>query len=92
MPEYYEIKIRGHLDPGWSDWFMGLKLTYLEGNETLLSGPLPDQAALHGLLERIRDLNLTLISVTSGDPSTQHSDKKYGGRNVSDKHSICHRK
>ncbi len=77
MPEYYEIKIRGHLDPYWSDWFAGLKLTYsLEGDETLLSGPLPDQGALHGLLERIRDLNMTLISVTRGDPSTQASDKE----------------
>ena len=65
MPEYYEIRIRGHLDQGWSDWFAGLELTHLEGNETLLSGSLPDQAALHGLLERIRDLNLALISVTS---------------------------
>ena len=70
MPEYYEIKINGHLDPHWSDWFMGLKLTHLEGDETLISGSLPDQGALHGLLERIRDLNLTLISVTSGDAPT----------------------
>ena len=75
MPENYEITIKGHLDPHWSDWFAGLKLTHLEGDETMLSGPLPDQAALHGLLERVRDLNLTLISVTSGGSSTQNSDK-----------------
>jgi hypothetical protein len=71
LPEYYEIKIRGHLDQYWSAWFAGLRLTHLEGNETLLSGSLPDQAALHGLLERIRDLNLTLISVSCSGPSTQ---------------------
>lgn len=63
MPENYEIKVRGHLDLAWSDWFSGLQMTHLEDDETLLSGPLTDQAALHGLLERIRDLNLTLISV-----------------------------
>ena len=76
MPEYYEIKIKGHLDRYWSDSFAGLKLTYLAGDETLLSGSLPDQAALHSLLERIRDLNLALISVTCGGPSTQYSNKK----------------
>ncbi len=79
MPEYYEIKVRGHLDQHWSDWFAGLKLTYLEGNVSALSGTLPDQAALHGLLERIRDLNLTLISVTSvSSPTLQIRDKKEG--------------
>ena len=63
MPEYYEIKIKGHLDSHWSEWFAGLKVTSLEAGETLLSGPVVDQAALHGVLERIRDLNLTLVSV-----------------------------
>lgn len=71
MPEYYEIRIKGHLDPRWSDWFAGLELSHQEEDETLLSGLLPDQAALHGLLERIRDLNLKLISVTSKVPSKQ---------------------
>jgi hypothetical protein len=75
MAEYYEIRIKGYLDQRWSEWFAGLKLTHLEGDETLLSGPLPDQAALHGLLERIRDLNLKLISVNCGTPSTQDADK-----------------
>jgi hypothetical protein len=76
MPEYYEVKIKGHLDPRWSEEFADLTLTHLEGDGTLLSGLLPDQAALHGLLERIRDLNLTLISVNSGRPSTPDSDEE----------------
>lgn len=76
MPEYYEIKIKGHLDPCWSEGFANLKLTQLEGDGTLLSGLLPDQGALYGVLERIRDLNMTLISVTCSDPSAQDSDKE----------------
>jgi hypothetical protein len=72
MPEYYEIKIKGYLDPHWSDWFAGLELTHLEDDETLLSGLLSDQTALHGLLERIRDLNLTLISVARSGSSVDY--------------------
>ncbi len=75
MPEYYEIKLRGHLDPRWTEWFAPLQLTHLPGDETLLCGWLPDQAGLHGLLERVRDLNLTLVSVTSG-VSTPEPEKE----------------
>ena len=74
MPEYYEIKIKGRFDSHWSERFAGLKLTYLESDETLLSGLLPDQAALHGLLELIRDLNITLVSITSGSSPNGYSD------------------
>jgi hypothetical protein len=74
MPDYYEIKIKGHLDQLWSEQLAGLKLTHQEGDKTLLSGYLPDQAALHGLLERIRDLNLTLISVNHLAQSTHRPE------------------
>jgi hypothetical protein len=74
MPEYYEIKIKGHLDQRWLEWFAGMKLTQLPEDGTLLSGELPDQGALHGILERIRDLNIPLISVTCGGEPIQHFD------------------
>ena len=61
--EHYAITVKGYLDPCWSEWFEGLAMAYTESGETILSGPVPDQAALHGLLTRIRDLNLTLIAV-----------------------------
>ncbi len=61
--EYYVIRIGSRLDGCWADWFAGLALTYTAGGDTLLTGALPDQAALHGVLARIRDLNVPLISV-----------------------------
>jgi len=66
MADYYEIVIKGQLDGGWSAWFSGLLITPLDGDQTMISGQLEDQAMLHGLLERIRDLNLALISVRQG--------------------------
>jgi hypothetical protein len=63
QPDHYEIRIRGHLAPRWSEWFAGLTMVYTESGETILSGPIEDQAALHGVLNKIRDMNLKLISV-----------------------------
>ncbi len=59
----YCIRIRGRLGPEWSDWFEGLDIVPLDTGETNLEGPLPDQAALHGILAKLRDLGLPLISV-----------------------------
>ena len=61
--EIYEIKIQGHLDTKWSEWFYGMTITHEHDGATTLSGPLPDQTVLHSVLDRIRDLNLQLISV-----------------------------
>jgi hypothetical protein len=63
----YEIRVKGHLDPRWSEWFEGLTVTRTASGETILFGSIVDQAALHGLLAKIRDLNLTLISVTRAE-------------------------
>ena len=70
MTKYYEIKIKGHLNPGWAEWFEGFKVAHLSNDVTLLFGCLPDQAALYGILKRVRDFNLTLISVNSEIPTT----------------------
>lgn len=63
QPTIYKIRIKGHLDPQWTDWFEGLTITLEENGETLLTGLVVDQAALHGLLKRIRDLGMPLVSV-----------------------------
>ena len=62
-PLVYQIRIRGHLDGQWTDWFEGLTITLEEDGDTLLTGPVSDQAALHGLLRKIRDLGMPLVSV-----------------------------
>ena len=61
--ETYEIKIQGHLDTKWSEWFYGMTITHERDGATTLYGPLPDQTVLHSVLDRIRDMNLQLISV-----------------------------
>ncbi len=60
----YQIRIKGHLDPRWTDWFGGMTITLEDNGDTLLTGPVVDQAALHGLLRKVRDLGMPLISVT----------------------------
>ena len=65
MPTYYQIKIKGHLEDRWSDWFDNLTITNVANGEAILSGPLPDQAALHGVLIKIRDLGLPLVAVAT---------------------------
>lgn len=64
MTHFYEIRIVGHLDERWQDWFDGMSVTLQADGTTLLSGPVPDQPALHGILRRVRDLGLPLVSVT----------------------------
>lgn len=61
--QHYQIRIEGRLGPEWSAWFEGLKISHQPGGDTLLTGPLADQAALHGILIKIRNLGLPLISV-----------------------------
>ncbi len=67
-PGLYEIRLKGHLDAKWADWFDGLTITRADNGETLLRGSVVDQAALHGVLRKVRDLGLPLVSVIQVDP------------------------
>ena len=60
----YEIRVKGRLEPRWANWFDGLTVRHASDGATVLSGPIADQAALHGLLQRVRDLGIPLLSVT----------------------------
>jgi hypothetical protein len=67
-PGLYEIRVKGHLDDRWAAWFDGLTITLQDNGDTLLTGPVVDQAALHGLLKKVRDLGMPLVSVSPVEP------------------------
>ena len=70
QPPVYDIRVKGHLSCAWGDSFTGLMITLEDDGDTRLTGPVVDQAALHGLLKRVRDLGLPLISVNRIEPDT----------------------
>ena len=77
QPVVYQVRTKGHLDSQWTDWFEGLTITLEDGGDTLLTGPVVDQAALHGLLKKVRDLGLPLVSVNRVEPGqADQSDVK----------------
>ena len=78
MPVRYQIRFQGQLDPSWSTWFDGLTITHEVTGQTVLTGHLPDQAALYGVLEKARNLNLTLVSVGQLPPATAGDDPPVG--------------
>lgn len=67
-PMVYKIRVQGHLGPQWTDWFGGLTITLEDNGDTLLTGSVEDQAALHGLLRKVRDLGMPLISAVRVEP------------------------
>jgi hypothetical protein len=81
---WYEIRLQGHLEPRWATWFDGMTLTTEPGGNTTLRGPVVDQSALHGVLARLRDLGVPLVSLTqvpadhepSSQPSATPTDRK----------------
>ena len=67
-PMVYQIRLKGHMDRQWTDWFGGLTIALEENGDTLLTGPVADQAALYGLLRKVRDLGVPLLSVNCVEP------------------------
>jgi hypothetical protein len=74
-PSIYQIVLQGHLSNQWSDWFNGFTITLDERGQTILTGPVIDQAALHGVLKKIRDLGIPLISVNRLDPGEESTSQ-----------------
>jgi hypothetical protein len=76
QPQVYQIRIKGQLDTGWTDWFEGMAITQEDNGVTVLTGPVIDQSALHGLLKKVRDLGMPLLSVNCIKPDHQNSESK----------------
>ena len=72
QPVVYQIRLKGYLGSQWTDWFEGLTITLEEDGDTLLTGPVIDQAALHGLLKKVRDLGMPLVSVCQVEFNETH--------------------
>jgi len=70
--QVYQIRIKGHLGPQWANWFEGMTIALQDNGDTLLTGPVVDQAVLHGLLKKVRDLGMPLVSVVRVDPDQSH--------------------
>jgi hypothetical protein len=84
-PGRYEIRLKGHLDNRWADWFDGLSFTHESDGTTILAGPVVDQAALYGLLRQVRDLGLPLVSVMQVDP--KQANEPHTNANTDHNHS-----
>jgi hypothetical protein len=87
----YEIRLKGHLDSRWADWLGGMSLTHAGDGTTVVAGPVVDQAALHGLLQRLRDMGVTLVSIndTTADVSSVNAAR---GNKATDTHSTRERR
>ena len=80
QPPVYQIRIRGHLGRHWTDWFESMTITALDNGETLLTGPVVDQAALYGVLKQVRDLGLPLLSVGCVPPDKAEAKARQTGK------------
>lgn len=75
-PVLYQLRLQGHLDPQWTIWFDGLTITLEDNGDTLLTGPVVDQAALHGVLKKVRDLGMPLLAVNRVDEQSEQFESK----------------
>ena len=78
QPMVYQIRVKGHLGREWTDWFEGLAIQLQDNGETLLTGPVVDQAALYGLLKKVRDVGMPLISVVCVRASQENANERRG--------------